>query len=211
MRFLDKLILPIACLVGLIPISIAAATETLDSVLGRAAAQQQTVIDYREVRHMQLLSQVWQAEGRIYLSGFSFIINQLSPQKQLLVADRTRIWLLDPKRNIRRSMMMTAPMAQKSFSFIMPIIQGDRKSLEKHFNIAFSDEQGEWRIKLVPKRGEESQYSHIILSGPNGKAAERMRTESYDGDSSNWFFSQQSFSDETQKQVEQLIREAKGI
>jgi outer membrane lipoprotein-sorting protein len=210
MRSLPKLIISLATLVGAVSLCVAAQAETLDSVLQRAASQHQTVIDYREVRHMQLLSLAWQSKGRIYLNDFSFVIHQQSPQKQLLVADRNRVWLLNPKRNIRRSMMITSPMAQKSLSFILPIIRGDRKALETDFDITFNDEQEKWRIVFVPKQAKDFHYSRIVLTGPKGKAADMMRTEMHDGDYSEWFFSQQPFNDDTQKQIEILIKEAKG-
>lgn len=187
------------------------AAETLDGVLERAAAQREAVIDYSEVRHLQLLDQPWRAEGRIYLSGSSFVIDQHAPKRQLLVAERTRIWLLIPERNIRRSMMVTAPMAQKSLALIRPVVRGDRKGLEQHFDIDFSDDKGKWRIELVPKKGEESHYIRIVVTGPDGRAAEKMVTELADGDSSEWFFSQQPFSEVRREEVERLIKEAKGI
>jgi hypothetical protein len=210
MQFLGKLIVFFTCLVGSASLSVAKDAETLESVLERAASQQRAVIDYREVRHMQLLSLSWQAEGRIYLNDFSFVIDQHSPQKQLLVTEGTRIWLFNPKRKIRRTMLLSAPTAQKSLSFIMPIIRGERETLEQHFQITFSDEQGNWRIEFVPKQTTDFHYSRIVLSGPRGEAAEMMRTEMHDGDYSEWFFSQKPFTAQSQKQIDRLINEAKG-
>jgi outer membrane lipoprotein-sorting protein len=211
MRFLLKLIFLFACLVGSASLSLAKDAETLESVLDRAASQQRAVIDYREVRHMQLLSLSWQAQGRIYLSGSSFVIDQHSPQKQLLVAEGTRIWLFNPKRKIRRSMMLSAPTAQKSLSFIMPIIRGERETLERHFHINFSYKLENWRIEFKPKQATDFHYSRIVLSGPRGEAARMMRTEMHDGDYSEWFFSQKPFTDETLEQIDLLIKETKGM
>lgn len=202
---------PLLLLFTLLPASAAGAGETLDSVLDRAATQKEAAIDYREVRHLQLLSEPWQGEGRIYLSGYNFVIDQHAPQQQIMVADRTRIWLLLPERNIRRSMMLTAPTAQKSLALIKPIMRGDRKSLEQHFDIAFTDDEGSWRIELVPKEAEESYYSRIVVSGPDGRAAEQMVTELADGDYSEWSFSQQPFDKATEAEIERLIKAAKGI
>lgn len=186
-------------------------SETLDSVLARAAAQQEMAIAYREVRHLQLLAEPWQAEGNIYVSSSAFVIEQLMPKRQLLCADRSRLWLLIPERRIRRSMMLTAPMAQKSLSLIKPIMHGDRMALEKNFAIAFSIDNGRWQIELMPKEGEESPYSRVTVAGKLGQAADSMTTELPDGDDSQWTFRQLYGGVAVGKRIEALTREAKGI
>jgi hypothetical protein len=94
---------------------------------------------------------------------------------------------------------------------MMPIIRGDRKALETLFDITFNDEQENWHIEFVPKQAKDFHYSRIVLTGPQGKAAKRMRTEMHDGDYSEWFFSQKPFNDNSQEQIDLLIKEAKGI
>jgi len=213
MRFLRSIAFSSLLLLLMMRAVVAAAGEgdTLDSVLARAAAQQQIAVAYREVRHLQLLAEPWQAEGNIYVSSSAFVIEQLTPQRQLLCADRTRLWLWIPERRVRRSMMLTAPMAQKSLSLIKPIMHGDRKALEQHFNIAFATDNGRWQITLLPKAGEESPYSRVTVAGKVGEAADSMTTELPDGDDSQWTFRQQHGGVAVAEKIEALTREAKGI
>jgi len=208
MRYRVSLILLLA---GLLPSFAAMAQESLDSVLARAAAQKQAAIDYHEVRHLQLLSEPWHAEGTMYVTPSVFVIEQLAPQRQLICADRSRLWLLIPERHIRRSMMLTTPVAKKNISLIRPIMHGDREALEKQFDIRFSTVDGIWRIELLPKEGGESPYSRITVSGSEGAPAERMKTELADGDYSEWTFKECPFDEQTHERVEALIKEAKGI
>lgn len=208
MRFRLRLTL---LLLSLLPAWTAEAGETLDSILARAAAQQQAAIEYREVRHLQLFNEPWQAEGTIYISPSIFVIEQRMPERQLLCADRSRLWLSIPERHIRRSMMLTTPMAQKRISLIRPLMHGDREALEKHFEISFSSADGQWRMELHPKEASQSAFQKIVVTGKEGEPAEEMKTEMGDGDYSEWSFLQREMSEGVIRKIEALSKEAKGI
>ncbi len=188
----------------------ATANETLESILAIAAKQQNTSIDYREVRHLQLLNGPWQAQGRMFVTASVFVMEQLAPQRQLLTANKHRFWLYVPDKNIRRTGMVTTPMAQRNFALFKPIMHGDKKALEKEFDIHFTSTDAQWLLELEPKRANNTLYSRISVKGKNGHAAEYMKAEMPDGDFTEWFFQQQHFSSTTEKQVIKLMHEAKG-
>ncbi len=186
------------------------AEDTLESVLATAAGQERVAIEYREVRHLQLLSQPWQAEGQMFVTPKLFVIEQLLPHRQLLTANQQRYRLFMPEKSIRRTGMLTSPMAQKSFGLFRPLMSGDRAALEKSFDIAFSVEAQRWRMELKPKRASAAYFKRIIVQGASGKPADQMKTELDDGDYSEWFFKQQPFTSSLETKVNALMDEAKG-
>ena len=188
----------------------ATAEDTLESVLATAAGQANVAIEYREVRHLQLLSEPWQAEGLMFVTPKHFVIEQMSPQRQLLTANQLRYRLFIPEKNARHTGLLTSPMAQKRFGLFRPLMSGDRATLDKKFDIAFRVEGKRWRIELKPKHALSAYYKRIIVEGASGKLADQMKTELDDGDDSEWFFKHQPFTAMTEKQIKDLMDEAKG-
>ena len=189
----------------------AMAEDTLASVLAMAAEQQHVAIDYREVRHLQLLSEPWQATGKMFVSPDAFVIEQASPQRQLLAANKQRFWLFLPEREIRRTGMLTTPMAIKSFGLFRPLMRGDRDALERAFDVQFTATERQWQIELKPKRSSQSMYKRIYVKGSPGQPADQMKTEMEDGDYSEWSFKQQTFDADVEKRVKALMDEARGL
>jgi len=207
MQFHVKLliVLTLLCMAGA-----AQAKETLESILAIAAKQQNVAIDYREVRYLQMLHEPWQAQGKMIVTINAFVIEQLTPQRQLLVANKHRFWLYAQENGMRRTGMLTSTLARRSFGLFKPIIYGDRKALEKDFDIHFESTDVEWLLELKPKQMGKALYSRISVKGKNAHTAEYMKTESPDGDFTEWFFRQQQFSATTEEMLEQLMVEAKG-
>lgn len=191
--------------------SSAMAKDTLESILSVAAKQQHVAIDYHEIRHLQLLNEPWQAEGQMFVTPDDFVINQRSPERQLLASSKHRFWIFMPDKNIRRSGMLTSPMARKSFALFIPIMRGDRKTLDKKFEINFSAIDDQWQIDLKPKVANRASYKRILVKGENGHPANYMKTEMGDGDYSEWFFQQQKFNLATENMVNNLMDEARGL
>ncbi|MDX8389317.1 MAG: hypothetical protein R8M38_02390 [Mariprofundaceae bacterium] len=188
-----------------------AAKDTLESVLATAVEQHHVAINYREIRHLQLLKEPWQAGGRMFVTPEFFIIEQASPQRQLLTADRQRFRLFIPNKGIRRTGMLTSPIAKKSFGLFRPVIRGDRDALEKTFDINFSATEGQWQIELQPKRSNQAFYKRISVKGKSGKPANYMKTEMDDGDYIEWFFEQQALNFQIEEHVKILMDEARGL
>jgi len=189
----------------------AIAEDTLASVLSMAAEQQYLAIDYQEVRHLQLLSEPWQATGRMFVSPDAFVIEQASPQRQLLAANKQRFWLFLPEREIRRTGMLTTPMAIKSFGLFKPLMRGDRDALERAFDIQFTATAKQWQIELKPKRSSKSLYKRIYVKGNPSQPADQMKTEMEDGDYSEWSFKQKTFDADIEERVKALMDEARGL
>ncbi|OIO74028.1 MAG: hypothetical protein AUJ57_03175 [Zetaproteobacteria bacterium CG1_02_53_45] len=207
MQFYIKLLLQLALIFF---VSTATAAETLESILERAAAQQNVAIDYREVRHLQMLNEPWQAEGKMIVTASAFVIDQLAPQRQLLTANKHRYWLYMPEAEIRRTGMVTSPMAQRSFGLFKPIMNGDRDALEKEFDIHFTATDKRWLLELKPKRTGRALYARITVQGEDGHPASYMKTEMVDGDFTEWFFQQQPFTSSEESSVKRLMDEARG-
>jgi len=189
----------------------AMAEDTLASVLAMAAGQQHVAIEYREVRHLQLLSEPWQATGKMFVSPDAFVIEQVSPQRQLLAANKQRFWLFLPEREIRRTGMLTSPLAIKSFGLFKPLMRGDRDALEKAFDIQFTASEKQWQIELKPKSSSKSLYKRIYVKGNPGQPADQMKAEMEDGDYSEWSFKQQEFDADVEERVKALMDEARGL
>jgi len=187
----------------------AAAKETLESVLSRAAAQQNIRLDYREVRHMQLLNDPWQAEGRMFVSATAFVIEQQAPQPRIIAANRTRFWIFLPQKNIRHTGMLTTPMAKKSFGLFKPIMRGDQAALDKEFNIAFSATEDQWELELLPKQ-RNTAIKKISIQGRNDQPAYFMKTEMSDGDFTEWFFQTRPAGPAFEADLQALIDRARG-
>ena len=208
MQFPGKLTLLILAL--LFSSGVATAGDTLESILAAAAGQQRVAIDYREVRHLQLLNEPWEARGHMFVTAGDFLIEQLSPERQLIAANRTLFWLYIPDKGIRRTQMLNSPMTKNNFILFMPVVRGVRKTLEKVFDIRFSTSREAWLMELRPKQLDEAIYTRISIQGKSGRAADYMKTESADGDFTEWFFQQHGFGADSEASMNKLMAMAKG-
>lgn len=188
----------------------AQAGETLDSVLARAAAQKRVVVDYREVRHMQLLTKPWRASGRMFIDPGRFVMEQQKPYRQLLVTRRSLYWLYIPSRYFHRTGMVNDRMGTANFGLFHAIMRGDRQRLEQQFNVRFTIKGREWRIGLRPKRPDGAPYKRIIVKGGIGHAPDSMRIYMQDGDDTAWFFKPRAYTAHTGATVKALVTEARG-
>ncbi len=209
MRFALSLLLSLGLLQLFAP-SAAAAGETLDSVLARAAAQRRVVVDYREVRHMQLLTKPWQASGRMYIDADRFVMAQHQPYRQLLVTRKSMYWLYIPGKYFRRAGMVSDRLATADFGVFRAIMRGDRQGLTRRFDVRFSVDGREWRIALRPKRADGAHYRHIVVKGHIGQAADAVRIEMSDGDATDWFFTPRRYTAKTAARLKALVTEARG-
>jgi len=186
------------------------AQESLSSVLMRASQQKNIALEYRELRHIDVLQNIWEAKGRMYAKGDWFVIEQESPDRQLICANHLRFWLYLPDKDIRRTRMLTSPMVQKNFNIFKPIIQGDQKALERDFNIRFSSTDESWTLEMTPKNQRKIIFSRIAVTGDAGKTAKHILTTMKDGDYSERFFSPISSEKHISKTIKALMHECRG-
>lgn len=189
---------------------VAAAEDTLESVLKTAADQKNVAISYREVRHLQLFNEPWQAAGQMFVTSDVFVIKQDSPHRQLLSANKHRYWLFMPDKDVRRTGMLTSSTARKVFGLFKPIMRGDKSELEKRFDIQFTATEGQWQLVLQPKHAAAGFYKRIIVKGEHEKAASYMKAEMTDGDDTEWFFRQLDFTSKIEEKITMLMNEARG-
>jgi len=196
--FLSYLLLP----------SIVTATPSLPSIFTDAARQQSTLIDYREIRHMQLLEQPWLAEGRMYLTAETFVMAQQQPEYQLLIIKKNRFWFYNPAHGGRHQGSIAA--MQQGLDLLQPIIHGDIAAIERLFIATVTKNRAGWMLDLVPRKPNGSPYVHIIVKGRDGSAADYLLTESADGDSSEWFLTARPLNEDARKAMDQAITESRG-
>ncbi|MDQ6993884.1 MAG: hypothetical protein Q9M31_10440 [Mariprofundus sp.] len=186
------------------------AEETLATILSTATQQTSSIIDYREVRHLQLLTTPWQGTGRIFITKEKFAIVQQSPDRIQLVANQRRYWFFLPQRNIHRSGSTKSSMATGKLGWFKPIIRGDREAIEKNYDVRVSTTDKGWQLDLEPKQTTSARYSHITVKGEIGATSNYILTQMADGDHTEWFFQSHPFNHFADQALTKLIKETRG-
>jgi len=187
------------------------AKDSLVSVLEQVVQQKLVVLEYREVKHIVYLQDPVETSGQIFIAGEKFVLEQNTPKRQLLAADKHRFRLYIPDRQVHYSKMLTSPQVQKNMQLFKPLMSGDQKALEAIFDTQFSMmDDTSWLLTLTPKDTKYSKISHIRIQGKQAQAAHSAVIEMLNGNISEWFFTLMPASKDKQEMMEKLLAESKG-
>jgi len=187
------------------------AKDTLASVLEQVVQQKLTVVEYREVKHIVYLQDPVETSGRIFIAGEKFVLEQKSPKRQLLAADKHRFRLYIPDRQVHYSKMLTSPQVQKSMQLFKPLMSGDQKALEVVFDTQFSVMgDARWLLTLTPKDTKGAKISYIRIQGEKAQPAHSAVIKMLNGNTSEWFFTLVPASKDQQDMMEKLLAESQG-
>jgi len=188
------------------------ATDTLDDVLARMQAGQPHHYRYREIRHMELLEDDWQAQGDLFVAERRLFIAQSLPRPLLISITASRMLYLDPQHDVRRVRILQD---NTNIPGITPLLQFFRTShsraeLEKRFRVRFTSTQGRWTLHLVPDSGWHRFVRYLEISGNESQGTDHIHLEFTDNDYTDWFLTAQSSGAQAAAEMEALLQQTRS-
>ena len=184
-----------------------AANETLETLLTRLQFQQTQRIAYRETRHMQLLSEPWQATGDLYIALDRLVILQQEPQRTLTVITATHLQHSSAQHdNITRLALQQPFDVPVLKPFLLLLYDSDAAGqLERAYRTELRHTGGRWQLQLLPVEPAEDQPSAMTLSGASGLQPDTLLLQFADGDFTEWRFTAVSTGGEAEAALEALL------
>jgi hypothetical protein len=166
----------------------AVAEDTLSSVLERLRVQDTRHYSYRETRHLQLLSEPWQASGDLYTSPQQMLIAQQSPALVITVISAGRMLHSDAAQGLPRSMQLEQPFAVPGMEPFMQLLYGTggNAALDQHYVFSFDATASRWLLQLEPREHTDHAIIRMQLSGENSHGPDRLVLNHADGDRTEW-------------------------
>jgi outer membrane lipoprotein-sorting protein len=160
----------------------------LADVLDRMASSSGVEVSFRERKELALLAAPLESTGVIYYaSPDRFARFTLRPGRASLVVVGDEVRMREGAEG--ESIDLTGnPMARIFVDNFVVLWSGDREQLERRYEVEFRSEDGQWDLRLVPRREPlAGVITAITLSGDSG-AMREMLVEERDGDRATTVF-----------------------
>jgi hypothetical protein len=166
----------------LMPLSFAQAADDIDRLMATMAAQQGGTVRFVERRYLAMLDAPVVSRGEMQYRAPDWLERRtLSPRPERLLLDKDTLTLERDKRRITMPVNQR-PEVEAFVASVRSTLQGDRRTLERHFQLALQNTPGRWILTLVPR---ESRLLGIVkridISGAAG-FVDRIDYTQADGD-----------------------------
>jgi hypothetical protein len=183
------------CLWWLLPVvlgsSMASADdETLEGLLARLQFHETQRFVYRETRHMQLLSEPWQATGELFIAPQRLVIVQRYPQRSLTEITATHLQHSDAQNETVTRLALKQAFAVpvlKPFLLLLYAADGAGQ-LQREYRPDLQQTPERWTLHLLAVAHADDQPSALTLSGAAGRQPDSLVLEFADGDFTEWQF-----------------------
>jgi hypothetical protein len=160
-----------------------AADHGTDALLERLARPAPETTPFVEVRYSALLTEPLVVAGELEHRGDGALVRRVQePYRETTTLLGENVTVERDGNRPRRFSLDRAPELRGLLNSFGAMLQGDRATLEQHFEIASSESQDTWRIDLVP-RGDKlrARLAHVRVDGQSDRA-KCMTMEEPDGD-----------------------------
>ena len=176
----------------LVPVSslVHAADETLDTLLTRLQIHKTQQLAYRETRHMQLLSEPWQASGELFIASHRLVIAQREPQRSLTEITATHLQHINAQNEIVTRLVLKQPFAVPVLKPFLMLLYGSGGvgQLQRVYRPELLQDRTRWTLRLAAVAPADDQPSAMTLSGAAGRQPDSLVLEFADGDFTEWQF-----------------------
>lgn len=189
----------------------ALAEETLSMVLDRLKVTQTNEFSYIETREIQLLTEPWQGEGRMFLSPEIMVIEQLTPKQSIVLLEDKSMLYVEPENKVRFAKKLEGAYALPGLGGFLQLLYGDHtpQTLEAEFNTVFTQQENRWHIVLSPKT--EDVVRQMKMSGNVNKGADELTIKFTDGDATYWKMNLESSGAQTKIALDEIVQLANSV
>lgn len=190
-----------------LPPTFAGEQQTLEDILKRLQVKESLHLEYKETRHMELLSRPRQSNGHMFLSPEQMIIAQHAPKQQITVISKNKVLFVDQEKQIRRTRKLKSPFAIPGMGPFLQLFYGQSNlaELERQFTIKFLQDNSHWQLKLSPKLSTMSSIRTAKVSGTPDEGPNQLVLEHADGDRTEWHLSPLAHGPDARKEMERLL------
>lgn len=166
----------------LMPLSFAQAADDIDRLMATMAAQPGGTVRFVERRYLAMLDAPVVSRGEMQYRAPDWLERRtLSPRPERMLLDKDTLTLERDKRRITMPINQR-PEVEAFVASVRSTLQGDRRTLERHFQLALQNTASRWTLTLVPR---ESRLLGIVkridISGAAG-FVDRIDYTQADGD-----------------------------
>jgi len=143
-----------------------ALTNELVSLMQTMAAVRHRIVQFEEMKQMEMLDSPLQSEGTLeYLAPDKLIRTVIKPSRVRYTIDSKQVIIEKAGRSSTRNLDQL-PLLRVFVESFRAILAGDLSSLKKYYEIAFSGNRDQWKISLRPKDKKLAAYvSRFQFSG----------------------------------------------
>ena len=164
--------------------------ETIENLLTRLQIHAPQQLAYRETRHMQLLSEPWQATGELYITPDRLVIVQQEPQRSVTEITATHLQHSDAHNDTVTRLALKQAFAVPVLKPFLLLLYGadGAGQLQREYRPDLQQTPKRWTLRLLPVAPADDQPSAMTLSGAAGLQPDSLMLEFADGDYTEWQF-----------------------
>jgi hypothetical protein len=166
------------------PVTDAAASASLDSLLTLMAQRRHGEADFTETKYLSMLKQPLESSGLLIYDAPDHLEQRTTqPRPQSVVLDHCIVTLqIGQRRRVLR--LADYPQLAPLIDSIRAILAGDRAALERVFELDFGGTLAHWQLRLQPRAAQlAASLKRIDMQG-EGDAVREVQVQQSDGDRS---------------------------
>ena len=178
------LLLAAASIGAAAPVTDAAASASLDSLLALMAQRRHGEADFTETKYLSMLKQPLESSGLLIYDAPDHLEQRTTqPRPQSVVLDHGIVTLqIGQRRRVLR--LADYPQLAPLIDSIRAILAGDRAALERVFELDFGGTLAHWQLRLQPRAAQlAASLKRIDMQG-EGDAVREVQVQQSDGDRS---------------------------
>jgi hypothetical protein len=178
------LLLAAASIGAAAPVTDAAASASLDSLLTLMAQRRHGEADFTETKYLSMLKQPLESSGLLIYDAPDHLEQRTTqPRPQSVVLDHGIVTLqIGQRRRVLR--LADYPQLAPLIDSIRAILAGDRAALERVFELDFGGTLAHWQLRLQPRAAQlAASLKRIDMQG-EGDAVREVQVQQSDGDRS---------------------------
>ena len=164
--------------------------ETVENLLTRLQFHETQRLAYRETRHMQLLSEPWQATGDLFIAPDRLVIVQRDPRRAVTEITATHLQHSDAHNDTVTRLALKQAFAVPVLKPFLLLLYGadGAGQLQREYRTEMQQTPKRWTLRLLPVAPADDQPSAMTLSGAAGLQPDSLMLEFADGDYTEWLF-----------------------
>lgn len=182
--------------------------DTLSEVLSLLHQNTAAKFQYQEIRHLELMTTPWQAQGELYNDANGRLIKlQLQPNRIVMAIADGQMLYWEPAQNQRHTMPLTYEHeATQQIRLFHALLQGHTEELSKDYTFHAEKNAKTWALQLRPKQDD---LPKLDISG-NADNSQRDMVIHQDSESTEYHIQRVTNDSALDKTVADLLHEAAG-
>jgi len=159
-----------------------AAVLTLQELMARLAGSGGVRARFVETRHLALLSEPLESEGRLYFAPPDHMARiTTQPHAARMVIRGEELAIHDPSAGAPID-LGGSRMAREMVDNVMVVLSGDLPTLRRRYDLSFGADAEGWQLRLQPRSRAVRRFVEAIELAGRGDALDRMEVRETGGD-----------------------------